>query len=84
MKIKIYEETKEEKKVEKPVYFRLMDGYEGEIDLIVVDEGGADVGGGILLSIQPEGNILLRYGLSPEIGLKVTDAGFIKVETKRT
>lgn len=80
MIIKVYEESKEEKKVEKPVYFRLVDGFAGNIDLVAVTETGTQVAAGTLLRIRSDGTIQLAGFLNPTIGLKVTKNGHIKVE----
>lgn len=77
MKIEIYVEPK--KKVEKFVYFRLVKNLDN-IDLLAVNERGEDLGCGILLSITSKGTVKLMSGLSKTIGLKVSKAGYIKVD----
>lgn len=78
---KIFVKSTKKKKVEKPVLFRLVQ-FNEEIQLVVVDEVGDDIGWGVVLSVTPGGQIELCGGLNEDVGLKVTPAGYVSVTKK--
>jgi len=76
MRIKIYGESEAEE--EKVLILRLeQDG--DEVILKAMNEEGEEINDGVLLGIGPDGKVNLWGGISTEVGLQLTKAGFVKV-----
>ena len=78
MKFKVFPDNRD---TEKEVYFRLIQDNDGII-LFAANSSGEKISGGNILRIRGDGVVGLFHGISPHVGLKIEEGGFVKVEKK--
>lgn len=76
VQLSIYTETPGK---DRTVSLRLIKDDDGEVDLVVVDDGGAAVDGGYLLSITSDGTIAMYCDVSSDLGFSLDKQGHVKV-----
>jgi maltose-binding protein MalE len=69
VKIEVFDN--EQVKTEQVLRLKLKEDTNGDVDLIAVDEHGAIVSGGVLLTIRPRGTVKRQRGVSDNLGLQI-------------
>ena len=68
-KFKVYEKEQQKEKI---IFFKLREDI-GEILLVACDEAGKELVSSNILTITAEGRLIRYSGISPDIGLQLTD-----------
>ena len=79
MKIRVFDKAPEPPE-EKEEMFLVLKEHSDRVILKAVDEEGDEIDAGQLLSINSDGTITLFWGINKDLGLRLTETGYLKVK----